>query len=109
MSSQSWLNINCNTVHDDHTCHLILLTHSSPTSNMGDCLCKEALKTPDQSRAQDQNTPRPTKFNFVDKNCLAQAPVDAESNHSVLGTAEEESPANIVQIKYNCKEDDRPH
>ena len=75
---------------------------------MGDCVGKGALKTPDQSRA-DQNSPRPTKFNFVDKNCLAQAPVDAESNHSVLGTAEEESLTSVIQIKYNCKEDDRPH
>ena len=74
---------------------------------MGIC-CKGALKTPDQSTAEDQNSPRSMKFIFIGRNSLTQAPDDAVSNYSVLGTAEEKSLTNIIQIKY-CKEDDRPH
>ena len=64
---------------------------------MGNCSCKRTLKTPDQATA-DQNSPRPMKFIFVDDKCLGQAPDDADT-HSVLGTAEEESPDNVVQNK----------
>ena len=60
---------------------------SSPFSIMGNCLCKRTLKTPDQATAD----PETRELTFVGENFLAHATADADSNHSVLGTSEEES------------------
>ena len=72
-----------------NACHFCVIMPTSPYSIMGNCCCRHRPRIPEQSTAEEQHGP--VKLILVDRNCLAQAPANTGSTHSVLMEPVEES------------------
>ena len=66
-----------------NACHFCVIMPASPYSIMGNCFCRRRPRFPEQSTAEEQHGPV-VELILIDRNCIAQAPANTGSTHSVL-------------------------